>query len=144
IALEACSSWFLPRIVGVSQAMEWVATGRVFPASEALSGRLVSRIVPGGEAYASATELAREIVDNTSSVSVAVSRQMLWDMLGAGRPWRAHRADSQARFGLGKGPDAAEGVTSFWRSVRLASPAGSARTRRRSLIRLGRRGPKTS
>lgn len=113
IALEACSSWFLPRIVGVSQAMEWVATGRVFPASEALSGRLVSRIVPDGEAYASATEIAREIVDNTSSVSVAVSRQMLWAMLGAESPWDAHRADSQAMFELGKGADAAEGVNSF-------------------------------
>lgn len=113
ISPEAGSSWFLPRIVGISQAMEWVSTGRVFPASEALTGRLVSRVVPDGEALNAAKEIAREIVDNTSSISVAVSRQLLWSMLGESSPWDAHRADSRAIYELGMGKDAAEGVTAF-------------------------------
>ena len=113
ITPEAGSSWFLPRIVGISQAMEWVSTGRVFPATEAHTGGLVSRVVPDGEALNAAKEIAREIVDNTSSISVAVSRQLMWSMLGAASPWDAHRADSRAIFELGQGKDAAEGVTSF-------------------------------
>jgi enoyl-CoA hydratase/carnithine racemase len=110
---EAASSWFLPRVVGISQAMEWVATGRVFDAAEALAGRLVSRVLPGTELLPAARALAAEIVENTSAVSVALSRQLLWSMLGAGTPWEAHRLDSRAIFQLGAGPDAAEGVTSF-------------------------------
>lgn len=110
---EAASSWFLPRVVGISQAMEWVATGRVFDASEALAGGLVSRVVPGAELDSTVRAIATEIVDNTSAVSVALSRRMLWSMLGAESPWEAHRADSRAIFTLGQGPDAAEGVASF-------------------------------
>lgn len=110
---EAASSWFLPRIVGISQAMEWVATGRVFDAAEALAGGLVSRVVPAAELLSTARSIAAEIVDNTSAVSVALSRRMLWSMLGADTPWEAHRMDSGAIFRLGQGPDAAEGVTSF-------------------------------
>lgn len=110
---EAASSWFLPRIVGISQAMEWVATGRVFDAAEALAGGLVSRVVPAADLLSTARSIAAEIVDNTSAVSVALSRRMLWSMLGADTPWEAHRTDSGAIFRLGQGPDAAEGVTSF-------------------------------
>ncbi|MDT7651175.1 MAG: hypothetical protein QOI36_2581 [Pseudonocardiales bacterium] len=110
---EAASSWFLPRVVGISKAMEWVATGRVFPAAEALAGGLVSRVLPDAELLPTARSIAGEIVQNTSAVSVALSRQMLWSMLGASTPWEAHRVDSKAIFRLGQGPDAVEGVTSF-------------------------------
>ena len=110
---EGASSWFLPRIVGISQAMEWVATGRVFDAAEALAGGLVSRMVPDTELLPTARVLAAEIVENTSAVSVALSRQLLWSMLGAATPWEAHRVDSAAIFRLGRGADAAEGVTAF-------------------------------
>jgi enoyl-CoA hydratase/carnithine racemase len=110
---EAASSWFLPRVVGISKAMEWVATGRVFPAAEALAGGLVSRVLPDAELLPTARSIAGEIVQNTSAVSVALSRQMLWSMLGASTPWEAHRVDSKAIFRLGQAPDAVEGVTSF-------------------------------
>ena len=110
---EAASSWFLPRVVGISQAMEWVATGRVFDADEALTGRLVSRVVPETDLMPAARALAAEIVANTSAVSVALSRQMLWSMLGTDTPWEAHRLDSRAIFELGQRPDAKEGVLSF-------------------------------
>ncbi|MBN9797916.1 enoyl-CoA hydratase [Pseudonocardia sp. UM4_GMWB1] len=110
---EAASSWFLPRIVGVSRAMEWAATGRVFDAAEALDGRLVSRVLPDDELLGAAYAIAREIADNTSAVSVALTRQLLWGMLGAPSPWDAHRADSAAIAHLGQGRDVGEGVTSF-------------------------------
>lgn len=110
---EAASSWFLPRVVGVSQAMEWVATGRVFDAAEARAGGLVSRVVPPDELIPTAHAIAREVADNTSAVSVAVSRQLLWGMLGASSPWEAHRADSTALLQLGAGKDAMEGVMAF-------------------------------
>ena len=113
ITPEAASSWFLPRVVGISQAMEWVATGRVFDAAEALRGRLVSRVVPDDELLPTALGLAREIADNTSGVAVGAARQLLWSMLGAPSPWDAHRAESRALVELGAGPDAAEGVASF-------------------------------
>jgi enoyl-CoA hydratase/carnithine racemase len=113
IVPEACSSWFLPRVVGISQAMEWVATGRVFPAEEALRGRLVSRVVPHDELLPTATAIAREIALNTSAVSVALSRQLLWKMLGADHPMEAHRLDSQAIYAMGRSPDGYEGVQSF-------------------------------
>ena len=113
IVPEAASSWFLPRVVGISQAMEWVATGRVFGAQEALAGRLVSRVLPAAELLPAAQALAREIADNTSAVSVALARQMLWKMLGADHPMEAHKVDSQAIFSMGRSPDAYEGVQSF-------------------------------
>ena len=113
ISPEAASSWFLPRVVGISQAMEWMATGRIFDAAEALRGRLVSRVVPDDELLPAARELAAEIVDNTSGVAVAATRQLLWSMLGAASPWDAHRAESRALMELGSGPDVAEGVASF-------------------------------
>jgi len=113
IVPEACSSWFLPRVVGISQAMEWVATGRVFPAEEALAGGLVSRVVPHEDLLPVARELAREIAEHTSGVSVALARQLLWKMLGAAHPMEAHRIDSQAIHAMGRSPDAYEGVQSF-------------------------------
>jgi enoyl-CoA hydratase/carnithine racemase len=113
ITPEACSSWFLPRIVGISQAMEWVATGRVFPAQEALDAGLVRSVHPAGELLDAAHALAREIADNAAPVSVALARRMLWAMLGASHPMLAHRADSRALFFRGQSADAAEGVTAF-------------------------------
>jgi enoyl-CoA hydratase/carnithine racemase len=113
LVMEAASSWFLPRVVGISQALEWVATGRVFDAAEALRGGLVARTYPAGELLPAAYELAREIADNTSAVAVAASRQLMWRMLGAGSPWEAHRLDSRGIHLLGQAPDVAEGVTAF-------------------------------
>ncbi|MGZ4201496.1 MAG: crotonase/enoyl-CoA hydratase family protein [Thermoleophilaceae bacterium] len=113
IVPEACSSWFLPRIVSISQAMEWAATGRVFLAEEALAGGLVRSVHPAAEVVGVARTLAREIADNTAPVSVALARRLMWDMLGASHPMEAHRADSRAMFARGQSGDAAEGVTSF-------------------------------
>jgi enoyl-CoA hydratase/carnithine racemase len=113
IVPEAASSWFLPRVVGISQAMEWVATGRVFSAEEALAGRLVSRVVPEAELLPAARALAREIAENTSAVSVCLARQMLWKMLGADHPMAAHQLDSRLIHAMGASPDAYEGVQSF-------------------------------
>jgi enoyl-CoA hydratase/carnithine racemase len=113
IVPEAASSWFLPRVVGISQAMEWVATGRVFPASEALEGGLVSRVVPPEGLLPTARGIAREIVENTSAISVALSRQMLWKMLGADHPMEAHQVDSAGVAAQGGSPDGYEGVKSF-------------------------------
>jgi enoyl-CoA hydratase/carnithine racemase len=113
IVPEACSSWFLPRLVGISRAMEWVATGRVFDAQEALQGGLVRSVHPAGELLDAARALAREIADNTAPVSVALARMMMWRMLGAEHPMVAHRADSRGMYFRGRSADAAEGITSF-------------------------------
>jgi enoyl-CoA hydratase/carnithine racemase len=113
IVPEACSSWFLPRIAGISQAMEWVATGGVFSAQEALAGGLVRSLHPREELLDAAYSLAREIADNTAPVSVALARRMMWTMLGASHPMEAHRADSRGMFSRGQSDDAREGVTSF-------------------------------
>ena len=113
IVPEACSSWFLPRVVGISRAMEWVATGRVFSAEEALEGGLVRSLHPAGELLDAARELAREIADNTAPVSVALARRMMWTMLGASHPMEAHRADSRGMFARGQSADAREGIASF-------------------------------
>ena len=113
IVPEACSSWFLPRIVGISRAMEWVATGRVFSAQEALAGGLVSRVVAPDQLLPTARALAAEIADNTSAVSVALARQLMWKLLGADHPMEAHKLDSRAIYAMGQSPDGHEGVTSF-------------------------------
>jgi enoyl-CoA hydratase/carnithine racemase len=110
---EACSSWFLPRLVGIQQAMEWVATGRLFGAEEALRAGLVRSVHPAGDVLGEAHRLAREIAEHAAPVSVALGRRMLWTMLGAGHPMDAHRADSRAMFARGRSADAREGVTSF-------------------------------
>jgi enoyl-CoA hydratase/carnithine racemase len=113
IVPEACSSWFLPRVVGISRAMEWVATGRVFDATEALEGGLVRSLYPKAELLDAANALAREIADNTAPVSVALARRMMWRMLGAEHPMLAHRADSRGMFARGRSADAAEGIAAF-------------------------------
>ncbi len=113
IVPEACSSWFLPRIVGISRAMEWVATGRVFPASEAFEAGLVRSLHPADELLDAARALAREIAEHTAPVSVALSRRLLWRMLGAAHPMEAHRADSRAMVARGRSADVVEGVTAF-------------------------------
>jgi enoyl-CoA hydratase/carnithine racemase len=113
ITPEACSSWFLPRVVGIAQALEWTMTGRVFDAGEAERGRLVSRVLPPEELLAAARALAREIADHAAPVSVALTRQMMWRMLGAAHPMEAHRVDSRAIQLRGRSADAHEGVMSF-------------------------------
>jgi enoyl-CoA hydratase/carnithine racemase len=113
IVPEAASSWFLPRVVGINQAMEWVSTGRVFSAQEALAGRLVRSLHPKDQLLDAARALAREIADNAAPVSVALARRMMWTMLGADHPMVAHRADSKAMFVRGQSADVVEGVTSF-------------------------------
>lgn len=113
IVPEAASSFFLPRVVGINQALEWCYTGRVFDAQEALNGGLVKQVVPGGELLAVANALAREIADNTAPVSVALTRQMLWRGLGFQHPMDAHKIDSRAILARGRSGDAKEGVTSF-------------------------------
>ena len=113
IVPEACSSWFLPRIVGISQAMEWVTTGRVFDADEALAGRLVRSVHAPCDLLGAARTLAREIAENAAPVSVALSRQLLWRMLGATHPMEAHRADSRGIASRGASADAREGVEAF-------------------------------
>jgi enoyl-CoA hydratase/carnithine racemase len=110
---EACSSWFLPRVVGISRAMEWVATGRVFSAQEALDGGLVRSVHPKDELLAAARALAGEIAENTAPVSVALARQLMWRMLGAEHPMIAHRADSRGMVARGQSADAVEGITAF-------------------------------
>lgn len=113
IVPEACSSYFLPRIVGIQQATEWVFTGRLVTAVDAHSARLVRSVHPGDELLAEARSLAHEIAENTAPVSVAMSRQMLWRMLGASHPMDAHRVDSRGIMERGKSADSKEGVVSF-------------------------------
>jgi enoyl-CoA hydratase/carnithine racemase len=110
---EACSSWFLPRIVGMSQATEWVLTGRVFDAREALAGGLVSEVLAPERLIARAREIATEIIRNTSAISVALSRQMLWKMAGADHPMEAFKIDSKGMHYLKRAADMKEGVGSF-------------------------------
>ena len=109
---EAGSSWFLPRIVGVSRALEWCLTGRVFDAREALEGGLVSYVLENP--MAKAREIAAEIASTTSPVAVAVARRLVWSMLGADDPWAAHTLDSQAIYDLAGREDVAEGIASFF------------------------------
>jgi enoyl-CoA hydratase/carnithine racemase len=113
IVPEACSSWFLPRVVGISRAMEWVSTGRVFSAQEGLDAGLFRSLHSAEELLGAARALAREIADNAAPVSVALARQMMWRMLGAEHPMLAHRADSRGMLARGQSADAAEGITSF-------------------------------
>jgi enoyl-CoA hydratase/carnithine racemase len=113
IVPEAASSFFLPRIVGISQALEWCYSGRVFPAEEAVRGGLVKAVYPAAELLPAAQAIAREIVENTSAVSVALIRQMMWRGLGFSHPMEAHRIDSRGVVSRGRSADVAEGVTSF-------------------------------
>ena len=113
IVPEACSSWFLPRIVGISKALQWSYSGRVFPAIEALEAGLISEIVKPENLLARAKDIAREIATETSSVSIAMIRQMMWKMMGTDHPMEAHKVDSRGIYSLGTSNDAREGVMSF-------------------------------
>jgi enoyl-CoA hydratase/carnithine racemase len=113
IVPEACSSWFLPRVVGINQATEWCFTGRLFGPDEAKEGRLVRSVHAADDLLPAARAIATEIAEHTAPVSVALTRQMLWRMLGADHPMEAHRADSRAIASRGRSEDAREGVTSF-------------------------------
>ena len=113
IVPEACSSWFLPKVVGIQQALEWTYSGRVFDAEEALRGGLVRSIHKPDELMNAARELAREIADNTAPVSVALSRQMMWRGAGMDHPMEAHKVDSRGIFSRGRSDDVKEGVSSF-------------------------------
>jgi enoyl-CoA hydratase/carnithine racemase len=113
IVPEACASYFLPRVVGINTALEWAMTGRVFPATEAADAGLVRSVHNGDELLTVAYALAHEIVDNTAQVAVAMIRQMMWRLLGADHPMRAHRVDSQVNYWLGKSPDVVEGIEAF-------------------------------
>lgn len=113
IVPEACSSYFLPRIVGISQALEWCYSGRVFPADEALRGGLLRSLHTKEELLPEARRIAKEIGDHCAPVAVTLIRHMMWRMLGADHPMEAHRIDSRGIYNLGKGPDVREGVESF-------------------------------
>ena len=113
IVPEACSSYFLPKIVGINQALEWCISGRVFPSEDALAGGLVRSVHEPDELIAVAKTIAGEIANNTSAVSVALIRQMLWKMLGADHPMEAHKVDSRGIYYCGKSDDVKEGVESF-------------------------------
>ncbi len=110
---EGCSTWFLSRIMGFSQAAEWIYTGRIITAKEALEGGLVSRVLPPDELLPAAKKLAMEIADNTSAISTALSRSMLWHMMCADHPMEAHRIESKALQYMFHSKDVAEGVASF-------------------------------
>jgi enoyl-CoA hydratase/carnithine racemase len=113
IVPDGAASWFLPRSVGISQALEWCLTGRVFPAAEALAGGLVRTVCPAGEVLPLATRLAREIATNAAPVSAVITRNLLWQMLGADHPMVTHRIDSRAIYDTGRMADSAEGVAAF-------------------------------
>lgn len=127
IVPEACSSWFLPRLVGISRALEWALSGRIFAAEEALAGGLVRSLHEPDELMPAATAIAREMVDNCAPVSIAMIRQMYWKMLGADHPMEAHKVDSKGVFARGRSSDATEGVVSFLekRSPRFVDPVSS-------------------
>jgi enoyl-CoA hydratase/carnithine racemase len=123
IVPEGASSWFLPRIVGISQALEWCLSGRLFPAAEALAGGLVKAVYPPDALLPAAQALAREIADNAAPVSVALTRQMLWRGLGMADPMEAHRIDSRGVLARGRSKDAVEGVMSFLEKRPATFPA---------------------
>lgn len=113
ITPEACSSWFLPRLVGMQTALEWCMTGRIFDANEALDRGLVRSVHPLDELIPAARALAQEIAENTSAVSVAMTRAMLWRLSAEPHPMMAHRVDSRSIYRLSRSADAREGVQSF-------------------------------
>lgn len=122
ITPEAASSWFLPRLVGMQTALEWCMTGRIFDATEALSRGLVRSVHPQAELLPASRAIAREIADNTSAVSVAMTRAMLWRLSTAPHPMMAHRIDSRAIYRLSRSADAREGIASFLEKRKAAFP----------------------
>jgi enoyl-CoA hydratase/carnithine racemase len=113
IVPDGAASWFLPRVVGISRALEWCLTGRVFGAAEALEAGLVRSVHPAADVLGVATSLASEMAANVAPVSAVITRRLLWDMLGADHPMAAHRLDSRVIYDTGRMADAAEGVTAF-------------------------------
>jgi len=113
ITLEACSNWFLPRIVGVGKAMEWALTGRVFGAEEALASGLVNYVTPADKLIEKAYDIAHEIADKTSAISIPLNRQLLWRMLAADHPMESHKIESKCIYWMGLKPDSKEAVTAF-------------------------------
>lgn len=114
IATDGCASWFLPRVVGVSTALEWISTGRTFLAEDAFDAGLVRSLYDdAGSVVDAAFELAEEIAEHAAPVSVTVSRRLVWDAMTAGGPEDAHRRESLAIYRRGRSADAREGVTSF-------------------------------
>ncbi len=113
IVVDACASWFLPRIIGISNALEWALTGKVFTAQEALSCGLVSRVVEPSEVLPVARAIALEIAQNSAPVSLALTRQLLWSMTAAHHPMEAHRMESKCYHWLGQQRDAGEGIAAF-------------------------------
>ena len=114
IVPEAASSWFLPRLVGISQAMEWVASGEVFHAEEAMAGGLVRSVYESDDLLPAAYALARRLTESSSAVSIAVARKMMWRMLGADHPMAAHKVDSRGILERGRSEDVKEGINSFF------------------------------
>ena len=110
---EACSSWFLPRIVGISKALDWCYTGKVFNSQEALQYGLVSDVLPDDKLIDRALEIGTSYSAKTSAVSVSLARRMMWNMLAATHPEEAHILDSMAMERMGKSPDIKEGIASF-------------------------------
>jgi enoyl-CoA hydratase/carnithine racemase len=113
IVPESCATWFLPRLVGIATAVDWAVTGRIFSAQEALAAGLVRELLPADQVLERAQEVAAEIAQQTSAVSVALTRQMLWRQLGSPHPMSANRLESQALLALGQLGDAREGVAAF-------------------------------
>jgi enoyl-CoA hydratase/carnithine racemase len=113
IVPESCATWFLPRVVGISRAVDWAVTGRIFPASEALEAGLVRELVPAADVLTRARAIAGEIATQTAPISVALTRQMMWKLLGAPHPIEANRLESKSLLEVQRMPDTAEGVASF-------------------------------
>ena len=113
IVPDACASWFLPRVVGINRALEWSLSGRLLAADEALAGGLLREVCAADELLPRARALALEIAEHAAPVSVALTRQMMWRMLGAAHPIEAHRVESRAIAQRGAAADAREGVAAF-------------------------------
>lgn len=113
VVVDACSSWFLPKIVGMGKALEWALSGKVFTAREALAAGLLNQMVAPDELIPAARAIALEIARNTAPVSVALARQLIWSMAGQEHPMEAHRIESKCFHWLGQQADAAEGIAAF-------------------------------
>lgn len=113
IAPEESSSWLLPRLVGVNQALDWLLSGKIFDAEEALKGGLIRSVHPEEELLAAAREIARHIAENTSPISVALTRQLVWRMLMTDDPMEADKIEGLAVAFTGGSMDAQEGITSM-------------------------------
>jgi len=113
VVVDACSSWILPKLVGMGKAMEWSLSGRVFTAQEAFEGGLLNYLVAPEEVMPKARAIALEIAQNTAPVSIALTRQLMWTMAGASHPMEAHRIESKCFHWIGQQPDVAEGIAAF-------------------------------